>query len=134
MTSLIEKLEQAEAGSREISDECLLAVGWVRDRRKTAEGRYADFGWIRPDGKAVNGAGGPNVSENVQDAIDHMVPAEMNCHGYDKTPEGVEAYVSRNNVKSGHVLFEGRNKSDIACAMSAASLRAIAAIKAGEES
>ena len=65
--TLIEKLE-AGPGSRELSDECLLAVGWVSQH---VDGRGA---WRNPDGKIVDNFNVPDPSQNLQDALDWMVP------------------------------------------------------------
>ncbi len=56
-----------------------------------------------------------------------LIPPQANSHGYDLTPRGVEAYVSRNNVQSGHWLHSGWHKSSAPIAM------CIAALKAREE-
>lgn len=116
--TLIERIEAAPEGNRELSDECLLAAGWTE-----SEIMYADL--VRPDGKMINRANCPDPSQNMQDAIDWMVPENANCHGYDQTPEGCEGYVSRNYVKSRSEawLIEGRAATP-ALALAAAALRA----------
>ena len=59
--TLIEKLERGP-GSRKLSDECLLAVGWPKDKVTPGNVRYVKD---RPDS-----------SQNLQDALDWMVPEE----------------------------------------------------------
>ena len=67
MTDLIARLERGP-GSRELSDECLLAVGW---KSITPGGRP----YIRPDGKDVGSASDiPDPSQNLQDSLDWLVP------------------------------------------------------------
>lgn len=62
--TLIEKLEQGP-GSRELSDECLLAVGWM-------PGNDAAKWWFNPIDRQWNHP--PDPSQNLQDALDWMVP------------------------------------------------------------
>ena len=65
--TLIEKLERGP-GSRELSDECLLAVGWhvgMVDGTPT---------WRDPNGQVWVYRGRPDPSQNLQDALDWMVP------------------------------------------------------------
>jgi hypothetical protein len=57
--------------------------------------------------------------------VERVLP-EANCHGYDKTPDHVEAYVSRNCAKDGHWLYEGRGATP-ALALLAAMLKALLA-------
>ena len=57
-------------------------------------------------------------------AMAERVLPEMNCTGFDKTPLGVEAYVSRNNVESGHWVEIGWHKSSPALALCIAILKA----------
>ena len=73
MTDLLAKLESAGEGSRELSDECLLAVGWVlRD-----DGRSLAC-WHGPNGQEFYPCDFvPDPSRNVQDAIDWMVPESL---------------------------------------------------------
>ena len=62
--TLVERLERGP-GSRELSDECLLAVGWADDDR------HALF---NPDGIRCFRANAPDPTRNLQDALDWMVP------------------------------------------------------------
>lgn len=73
---LIKRLESAAEGSQEISDKCLLAVGWAWRYPAIGDGPhdYTGSDMVRPDGKFQNYSGLPSPSENVQDAIDWMVP------------------------------------------------------------
>ena len=65
MADLIKRLEEATEGSRDLSDECLLAVGWT-------PGNDATKWWFNPITQEWDHP--PSPSENVQDAIDWMVP------------------------------------------------------------
>ena len=65
--TLIARLEEATEGSRELSDECLLAVGF-------APVPDALTMWTYPNGDYAVTAELPDPSQNVQDAIDWMVP------------------------------------------------------------
>ena len=47
MTDLISRLESATAGSRELSDEVLMALGWRRVSEETEHGDYVF--WCPPD-------------------------------------------------------------------------------------
>ena len=65
--TLIERLE-AGPGSRELSDECLLAVGW---RVSTVNGITT---WYSPRGLSHGILRYPDTSQNLQDALDWLVP------------------------------------------------------------
>lgn len=72
---LIRRLESATEGSRELSDECLLAVGW-----RWYDGFRVDM--IKPDeeGTIINGGHLPDLTRNIQHAIDWMVPEGYHWH------------------------------------------------------
>ena len=120
--TLIERLEAGETGSRELSDECLLAVGWARSR---------DDGWgtwQAPDRK-VYGFNRPDPSQNLQDSLDWMVPEGLGrgCFALSRERSGrthatvwYNAEFNRKTTKHG---------ADPALALCAASLRAREAIK-----
>ena len=126
--TLIEKLE-AGPGSRELSDECLLAVGC--EPIYTTEGVVGICsGWRAPDGEIWIGDTRPNVTENVQDTISHMVP------------EGCLWLIGSTGLADGYKPFRGDvwgkrlkasgcigNAHSPALALSAASLKAHAAVK-----
>jgi hypothetical protein len=58
---LLRDLETAEAGSRELSDRVLLALGWMKDD-------YAP--WLRPDGVYLNPRnGGCNPTEDLNACV-----------------------------------------------------------------
>ena len=108
--TLIERLEAAETGSRELSDECLLAVGWQKEDVAHQRGIWLApsswiYGWNRPD-----------PSRNLQDALDWMVP-EGAQWSIDAKPGAAIAYVGPTNENEGDAVTP-------ACALSAASLRA----------
>jgi len=58
-------------------------------------------------------------------AFAEAVLPDMNGHGYDKTPNVIEAYVSRNSVPSGHWLSEGKHRDSVPRAILIATLRAM---------
>ncbi len=62
---LIARIEATLEGSRSLSDECLLAVGWEKRLHDIAE-------FIRPDGVIVNALAAPHVTGNLQDTLDWM--------------------------------------------------------------
>ncbi len=85
--TLLKRLEEGP-GSRELSDECLLAVGWKM------VGRPPFNVWYKPNGEMfrsyIRGNVRPDPSQNLQDAVDWMVPEG---HGWsvmthDRTDEG----------------------------------------------
>ena len=57
---LIAKLEAAEAGSRELSDVVLLALGWTHPHTVS---------WVSPDGRGVHDLDAPSPTESVDDAL-----------------------------------------------------------------
>lgn len=71
MTDLISRLEAATEGSRELSDECLLAMGW------TYKPDWCGHAWRSPDESWVGFDKRPDPTRNVQDAIDWMVPDQV---------------------------------------------------------
>ena len=84
---------------------------------KLVNPEYADYsqgrgGLIHPqDGEDVrvqSNVRAPNYTASIDAAIalvEKILP-QANCYGFDKDPHGVTAYVSRNNVSSGHWLKE----------------------------
>lgn len=80
MNDLMAQLEAAREGSRELSDQVLLAVGWFVDTM-TVQGcgvKEVEI-WCCPDGAGAGSyetARRPNPTRNVQDAIDCVVPAK----------------------------------------------------------
>lgn len=93
MTSLIARLEAAEKGSRELSDECLLAVGWTKTREKLSFGGTHTV-WRNPAGEVFYPSnslkGGqflPDPSQDLRDAVDWMVPDGWGIQ-VKRTPDG----------------------------------------------
>lgn len=110
MTDLIERIK-AGPGSRELSDKCLLAVGWVfRDNGRDLAR------WISPRGEVWEPYEQPNPSQNLQDAIDWMVPEDAQW-SMDARAEAAIAYVGPTNENEGDALKP-------ALALCAAALRA----------
>ena len=69
--ALIAKLESAKEGSRELSDEVLMALGWQR-RPIQITGVYE---WYRTGGDHYIGVVRPDPSRNLQDAVD-LIPGK----------------------------------------------------------
>lgn len=68
---LIAKLEAAEAGSRELSDEVLLACGWrIIEREMEAPATALAEVWFSPDG--IEADEPPSPTESVDDALGLM--------------------------------------------------------------
>ena len=107
-TPLITRLEEAAEGSRELDE--LVALGTTHPYGIGPSGRAA----LLPYTTSIDAAL----------ALASRVLPEMNCTGFDKTPLGVEAYVSLNNVNSGHWCEIGWHKSSPALALCAAILKA----------
>ena len=132
--ALAERLEKAGEGSRELSDECLLARGCepIYTTRGVA-GIYS--GWRAPDEEIWISDTRPNVTANVQDAIDHMVPKGWDCSvGTDWHKGGGGDYgdaciTERAEDHPGHYTSREftSEAATPALALSAASLKAIAA-------
>lgn len=108
LAELIARLEAATEGSREL-DLAIYALcvpespeKWVRDRPET----YA-----------------PHYTTSIDAALS-LVPETANCHGYDRDPKEVVAFVSRNHVKDGHWLKEGCHPTSVPLALCIAALRA----------
>ena len=73
LTALIEDLQNAKEGSRELSDRCLRAVGYTQERRIASFNvdKYFDA-WLSPEGKYIGNP--PTPARSVDDALDCMVP------------------------------------------------------------
>jgi len=89
-TDLIARLEKATEGNRELDADILAALPAPFSAPGHCQMRIAAH-WT-----------------TSLDAAMKLVPEGANCHGYDASPAGVEAYVSRNNVASGHWLCLGQ--------------------------
>jgi hypothetical protein len=137
MTDLITRLEEAETGSRELDAAitAYFAAAEVRPYPPQTD-FWASFKWQfwSEDGKHFLGneskfpvyAWTTSISCAISKA--KQVLPEMNCYGFDCDPKGAYAYVSRNNVQSGHWMFESRAKTP-ALAFCIATIRAYEAGK-----
>lgn len=112
-TDLISRIEAATEGSRELSDECLLAVGWQK--------HYP--GMLRPDGHVIPLHELPDPSQNLQDAVDWMLPEGSEYEI--STLYGVARVGVDLNTDS--PCYGEHKGGDVALALCAASLRAIEA-------
>lgn len=118
--SLITRLEEAAEGSRELDLRVFEHFDRVNGERWTEAD--LDYALTDPD-KTINP---PHLTTSIDAALalaERVLP-EMNCIGFDKSPRGVEAYVSRNHVKSGHWVVVGEHPSSPAPALCLAILRA----------
>ena len=104
-TPLITRLEEAAAGSWKLDAEIEVLFSAQNLREALARRDYT-------------------TSLDAAYALAERVLPEMNCIGFDKTPRGVEAYVSRNNVDSGHWCVIGWHKSSPAIALCIATIKA----------
>ena len=77
--ALIARLEKAEEGSRALSDEVLVALGWTRSSKATVAytsgGDRRVDGWGDPSGVwyGLSANSRPDPTENLQDTVD-LVP------------------------------------------------------------
>ena len=138
-TPLITRLEEAAEGSRELD-----ALIWAHFRPEKIKvtlwnAPYADdsgrtqVGFELPPKRTptVTNMRGPyphaepvTTSFDAAYALAERVLPEMNCIGFDKSPRGVEAYVSRNNVESGHWFVAGEHPSSPTLALCIATIKA----------
>ena len=120
ITRLEEAAEEAAEGSRELDLRVFEHFDRVNGERWTDAD--LDYALTDPD-RTINP---PHLTTSIDAALalaTRVLP-EMNCTGFDKTPLGVEAYVSRNNVNSGHWVETGWHKSSPAIALCIAILKA----------
>ena len=119
-TPLITRLEEAAEGSRELDLRVFEHFDRVNGERWTDAD--LDYALTDPD-RTINP---PHLTTSIDAALalaTRVLP-EMNCTGFDKTPLGVEAYVSLNDVDSGHWCEIGWHKSSPALALCIAILKA----------
>ncbi len=116
-TDLIARLEKATEGSEELDADIARALGWELDT-------VYEHAWWDPQKRVLHHCDPPFFQRTRSlDAALSLVPEEANCHGYDASPAGAEAYVSRNNVASGHWLLSAVAATP-ALALCAAALKA----------
>lgn len=132
---LIAEIEQAEEGSRELSDRVLFACGFSTQNRKITE-IYSDpyaVSLVSPTGNIIGwfDESRPDPSRNVHDALAHVVPEGWDEHGTLSWPgrnDGVLINKARATLR--HVLSSGGEPritafaATLALALCAASLRA----------
>jgi hypothetical protein len=130
LKSLERRLSEAKRGSYELDCEiddlrASLMLGWTIE--KARDTRII----TRPS---------PDLVEHYSRSVDAAIalaeavlkPKGMNRHGYDQIgDEAFEAYVSRNNVDSGHWYFEATAPT-IALALTLAVVRALIAQEEGK--
>ena len=128
-TPLITRLEEAAEGSRELDALVWLATNPTGEIDVKRTGRTLAPVWRcrSPGASRSNSWFSPEpvtTSFDFAYALAGRVLPEMNCFGFDKTPHGVEAYVSRNNVYAGHWFVTGEHPSSPAIALCIAILKA----------
>lgn len=129
MSDLITRLEEAAEGSRELDAAIWYAVhepdvDYPGIRTEQTEQGPREVLTCELGSKWADDVGRYTTSIDAAYALAERVLPEMNCIGFDKTPSGVEAYVSRNNVDSGHWVVTGEHPSSPALAICLAILRA----------
>jgi hypothetical protein len=116
MTSdVIKRLEEAEVGSRELDREV-----WK------ASGDDVYFDTLPGDRSAAY----TRSLDAAVALVERVLPGiNGNSHGYDKGLHwpGVDAFVSRNNVESGHWIVEAQHATSIPLALCIALLKAVEA-------
>lgn len=119
MSDLIERLSAATGPDRELDGDIAWAVG------------AAPVGAFRMSGHLDGGVFGtgahtswaaPSYTASIDAALT-LLPEGVNHHGYGMTPNGVDAYVSRNSVASGHWIQEGTHPTSIPIAIAIAALK-----------
>lgn len=81
MTDLIARLKAAEVGSRELSDEVLLALGWVKfyfSVIHASSGSVTEH-WTAPNGSMMYASERPSPTESVDDALALAPPDKAYC-------------------------------------------------------
>jgi hypothetical protein len=134
LQEIIDALEKATGADRAL--DCHL---WVLSKGGDARMQYVDgdakeFVWERGvDGMWIRDIqcfqGVPKYTASVDAATAlcaRAVPA-ANCWGIDKSPSGFSAFISRNEVKTGHWLIEAEHKASAAMALCLAILSALRA-------
>lgn len=134
LNALIERVESGAGYDRQLEIDIWVALGWSHEKRNKDRKP-----WLYPaaDGSTIFRRDPGDVvwwrlqhmdiTESL-DAVRSLIEAklpEANCHGFDRDPTTVCAYVSRNHVDSGHWLIEGQHPKEPARALLAAALRAI---------
>lgn len=111
-SALIERLAALQVGNEAVDREVLAAcnVSWSSDE----DGQFGGYGLL-PIRRRVT---------RSWDAALLLLPEGTNCHGYELSPSGVEAFVSRNCVPDGHWLSVGQHPTSPAIALCIAVLKA----------
>lgn len=118
--TILNRLRSAESGSREL--DAMIAVSLqIMPSNAFQPCASSDAGTFGTGAHTFWRT--PEYTTSIDAAlalVERMLP-ESNCVGFDKTPLRVDAYVSRNNVSSGHWCEDGWHKSSaplaILCAL-----------------
>ena len=123
--TLAKRLE-AGPGSRKLSDECLLAVGW------TYEPKWRAHAWRSPGAKWTGFHDRPDPSQNLQDAVNWMVPKEWTAWRVDSRSRKQRFMAELSRLAPGddsQEVYEVGHAGTPALALCAAGLRAFEAMK-----
>lgn len=111
LRTLLSRVEAAEGGDAELDYDICKALDYTSDR-------------VGPR----NYKGGVTSSIDAAVGLVETVMPEANCWGIESTPREIVAHVSRNNVASGHWLFESGRTKTAPLAILSACLRALIAM------
>lgn len=107
LTELLERVRKAEGPDRELDFwlTCLVQNGGRLGQFRSASAwveAATHFGW-----------NSPRFTSSIDAAVGlvERILSEANYYGADRDPGGWSAYVSRNNVPSGHWVFEAEHKT-----------------------
>ena len=121
--ALIAKLEQAQEGSRVLSEEVLLALGWaIRVSDKSPHFVY----WIKPGGGEFSSDNRPEPTQNLQDATGLLAPDFwwVVSGGAQKTTGAPDAHVG---CRGRQIYSQNGKATTPALALSIAILKAVEA-------
>lgn len=131
MTDLLSKLAGAERGSRELSDEVLLALGWKKDIEYW-EGRHGPMTiWTMPD-NADHILKIPSPTESVDDCL-ALMPDGWSCNAIFGVPDILDLVELWNGKFAPHSIERKAEGKTPSLAFSAALVQAHTNAKDGEK-
>ncbi len=126
---LIHQLEQAQSGSRELSDAVLKACGW--EIKTTLNGIW----WIGPENQSIPIKYSPSPTESLDDAL-QLVPEGWDWGIARMTVEGIVGFECRlcdRRVDPDSVVYWADAGAAAPLSLCIALLKALSQQKAGEE-